>query len=464
MAQKRQLHLNANVLASGRHNAAWRLEKNPNAVADIDTFIEIAAIAERGKFDAIFLADHPSLDDSAKDRPWHSLDPAILVAALSASTDRIGFVATASTTFDHPYHIARRYASLDHVSKGRAAWNIVTTQHEASAGNFGMDGLPAHGDRYSRAEELVDVVVKLWDSWGDDAVVADAKSGKFVDFNQVYPIDHSGEHFDVRGPLNVPRTPQGRPVLVQAGSSDASKRLGSRWADALFTVQRTIEEAKEFYSEIGARAQAFGRDRAPLILPGLYPVVGSTEAEAWKRKNEMDALLDLEEERKKLALRFNYPAEKLQLDSRLPDDLLDNVNPNVSRGFVENVVRETKRAGWTIRELLGRNPLGGHRLIVGSPEQIADEMELWFHEYAADGFNLNMDGFPSGLALFVDHVVPELQKRGIFRRDYEGTTLRDHFGLERPLDPAVVRSLHASAGLRPVQHRKSRNIVQLAGE
>jgi FMN-dependent oxidoreductase (nitrilotriacetate monooxygenase family) len=315
----RRLHLNANVLASGRHNAAWRLQPNPKSVIDVDAFREIAQIAERGTFDAVFFADMSALDDQARERPWLALDPTILLTAMAAVTERIGLVATASTTLEHPFHIARRFASLDHVSKGRAAWNIVTTQSDAAAQNFGFPELPPHADRYRRAEEFIEVVVKLWDSWDDDALTADAATGVYVNFDKVRAINHVGGAFSVRGPLTVPRPPQGRPVLVQAGDSEASKRLGSRWADALFTVQRTFEGAQAFYADVKALAAGFGRDPDGLhVLPGLYPVIGSTESEAQARKQAMDELLDLDEERVKLAGRFGVDPERLHLDRPFP--------------------------------------------------------------------------------------------------------------------------------------------------
>jgi FMN-dependent oxidoreductase (nitrilotriacetate monooxygenase family) len=434
MTAQRQLHLNVNVLATGRHNAAWRHPSVSKSVSDIGHFIEIAQTAERGTFDAIFFADHQALDESAAYRPWHSLDPAILIAAISQATTHIGLVATSSTTVDQPYHVARKVATLDHVSHGRVAWNFVTSQQDSIAQNFGYERLPLHADRYRRANEFVDVVVKLWDSWDDDAVVADTQTGQYVDFARVRPIEHRGEFFSVRGALNLPRPPQGRPVLIHAGDSGDSRAIGARFADGIFTVQRTYEEARVFYEDLKSRARGFGRrDGGPLILPGLYPVVAATEAEALARKAEFDALLDTADELAKLAARYAYPTAKLDLDKPFPDDILSNVGTAATnRGFLENLVRESRRENLTVRQVLGRNPLGGHRLIVGGPEQIADEIQHWFENHAADGFNLNFDAYPSGLALFVDHVVPVLRRRGLFRTSYTGTTLRDHLGLERP--------------------------------
>ncbi len=431
---ERQLRLNINVVPSGRHAAAWRLQTPADTVVDVGHFRQIARIAERGTLDAVFFADHPSLDDNAAERPWTALDPVVLLTAMAAVTERIGLVATASTTFDHPYHVARRYASLDHVSGGRAAWNVVTTQHNSSAPNFGLENLPDRVDRHKRADEFMSVVRKLWESWDDDAIVADPRSGRYADLSRVRPINHAGDLFSVRGPLNVPRTPQGNPVIITAGVSEQTRRFAARWADALFTVQRTFDEARIFYDQVKALTAAAGRDPAHLlVLPGLYPVVGSTEAEANARKREMDDLLDIEAERERLADRFGLDPDRLPLDRPLPDDILDHISPHITRGFVENLVREARLENLTVRQILGRNPHGGHRIVVGTPERIADEMEHWFRAGAADGYNLNMDAYTSGLELFVDHVVPELRRRRIFREDYTGTTLREHYGLPRPV-------------------------------
>jgi FMN-dependent oxidoreductase (nitrilotriacetate monooxygenase family) len=429
MSGPRQLHLNANIVPSGRHGAAWRLQTPAPRPGDIGHLIGIARAAERGTFDAIFFADQAALDPAAPHRPWNALDPTLVHAAIARETTHLGLVATASTTFEHPYTVARRFASLDHISGGRAAWNIVTTHHAGVAGNYGLDALPRHDARYTRAHEFVDVVRKLWRSWDDDALRVDADTGRYLDTTKVRAIDHRGAEFDVRGPLNVPRTPQGEPVLFQAGDSDASRTLGARFADALFTVQRTLADAQAFRRDVHARAGRFGRDPSKLlVLPGLLPVIGASEADAWQRRRELDDLLDIDREHGRLAALFNVPVERLPLDQRLPADLLDDWTGTQTKGFAENLLREAVKEGWTVRETIRRNP-GGHRVIAGAPEQIADDIGNWFEGRAADGFNLNFDAYPSDLEAFVEHVVPLLRRRGIFRREYTGATLREHLGL-----------------------------------
>jgi FMN-dependent oxidoreductase (nitrilotriacetate monooxygenase family) len=453
MSGPRQLHLNTNVVASGRHDAAWRSEgADPSSFLDLEYYRQIAQIAERGTFDAVFLADSPALGEEYRDRPWHCLEPTVLLAGLISGTERIGFVGTASTTFNHPYNIARRFASLDHLSKGRVSWNIVTTQNATAAGNFGMDLMPDHDHRYARAEEFVEVVLKLWRSWEEGAIVGNHETGVFVDPDRVHPINHAGDIFSVTGPLNVPRSAQGHPVLVQAGASDSSQRLGARFADAVFTVQRTLEDGQAFYVQMKGLAQSFGRDPDDfLVLPGLYPVIGGTEKEAWEPKASMDAFLDEGAQLAKFAARFELPPEAFNLDRPLPFDLIERSTTHQFGGFVDALVSEARRDQLTVRQLMGRNPQGGHRVVVGTPEQIADNIEQWFLARAADGFNLNSDAFPSGLEAFVDHVVPELRRRGIFRTEYVGTTLRDHFGVPVPRsDRAVSDRLSVDWGERRV--------------
>lgn len=430
----RQLHLNTNILNSGKHDRGWRVQDDPLSFLDVGYYQEVARIAERGTLDAVFLADSVAVGPEAADRPWNSLEPTVVLTAIAAVTSHIGLVATASTTYNDPYNLARRFLSLDLASGGRAAWNVVTTMDSRSAANFGAGSHPDPLDRYARAEEFVDVVLALWDSWEDGAIAADRGTGLFADLRRVHAVDHHGECFDVAGPLNVPRSPQGHPVVVQAGSSGPGRQLAARTAEALFTVQNTFEEAQDFYAEMKGRARRLGRNPEHLvILPGLLPIVGSTEAEAQARKAELDQFLDMDEELARFARRFGLDAGELDLDSPLTDRDLERARSaaSISRGFLDGMVNLARRERLTVRELILANG-AGHRQVVGGPEQVADTIEHWFLNGAADGFNLSGDVFPSGLTLFVDHVVPELRRRGIFRHEYTGTTLRHHLGLPRP--------------------------------
>ncbi|MFK4446502.1 FMN-dependent oxidoreductase (nitrilotriacetate monooxygenase family) [Caballeronia udeis] len=446
MRAPRTLHLNTNITGTGRHPAGWRTLDNAKSIIDLQFFTAIAQTAERGKLDAVFLSDAVALAGHAHG-PAQSLEPTVLLTALAGVTRHVGLIGTASTTFNDPYNLARCFASVDHLSAGRVAWNAVTTYDPNAAANFSMSGAPDKAARYARAEEFVDVVLKLWDSWEDDALIADRASGRYADPARVHAIEHAGHHFQVRGPLNLPRSPQGRPVLVQAGGSEAGVALAARHADAVFTAQTTFEGAQEFYGDIKARAVAQGRHADHLlVLPGLYPVIGGTLAEARQRKADMDALLDRRTELAKFARALGIDADDLQLDAPLPYALIDKGNrADVSNGFIRTTVLLARSDNLTVRDLLDRNP-GAHRMIVGTPETIADDIERWFTGRAADGFNLNADVFPSGLAAFVDHVVPLLQRKGIFRRDYEGTTLREHYGLARPA------SRYADPDARLVEH------------
>ncbi|MGF6767666.1 FMN-dependent oxidoreductase (nitrilotriacetate monooxygenase family) [Paraburkholderia sp. GAS199] len=432
MSPRRTLHLNTNISGLGRHPAAWRKAGNPRAITDLAHFTSIAQTAERGKLDAVFLSDMAALRGHATGT-WQSLEPTVLLTALAGVTRSIGLIGTASTTFNDPYNLARRFASLDHLSGGRAAWNAVTTYDANAAANFSMPAPLDKEARYARAGEFVEVVQKLWDSWEDGALVADQASGQYADSARVHAIAHEGPYFQVHGPLNVPRSPQGRPVLVQAGGSPAGVALAARHADAVFTAQTTFGSAQAFYREIKAIAVEHGRQPDHLlILPGLYPVIGGTLEEARRHKAELDALLDRSAELAKFAGALGLASTDLELDAPLPYARIEkSQRTDVSHGFIRSTVLLAQSENLTVRELLDRNP-GAHRMIVGTPETIADDIERWFVQRAADGFNLNADTFPAGLADFVDHGVPLLQRKGIFRRDYEGTTLREHYGLPRP--------------------------------
>lgn len=435
MAEKpRQIHLNAFLRNVGQHEAAWRLpETDARAVTDIGHYQRLARIAEQGKLDAIFFADHPALKDRSEDRPWDSLDPFTLITALSGVTSRIGLVATNSTTYNDPYGIARRFATLDHVSRGRAAWNVVTTANASAAENFGFDAHPDPDARYARAAEFLDVAFALWDSWDDDAIVADKEGGVFVDRDRIHRIDHAGPHFRVAGPLEIPRSPQGRPVIFQAGSSEPGKDLAARYADAIFTAQPTLEEGQDFYADIKARVRGQGRDPATvLILPGLSFFIGGTEVEAFALREQFEDLTLPTYGIAQLSRITGLDLSGYDLDSliRIPPRL-EQANQRSRHDLVH---RLTSTEDLTLRQLLRRLSAGrGHRIATGTPEQIAANIVEWFENGAADGFNLIPPALPTSLASFVGEVIPLLQRRGLFRTDYEGTTLREHLGLERPV-------------------------------
>ncbi|MBR7829627.1 LLM class flavin-dependent oxidoreductase [Actinospica sp. MGRD01-02] len=423
-------------MSTGHHEASWRLpESDPLAATDIEHFKALARTAERGTFDSLFLADGPVLWGDVAQRPAGVIEPLTLLTVLAAATEHIGLIATASTTYNSPYNLARRFSSLDHVSAGRAGWNIVTTAGPAAARNFGLDDAPAHAQRYERAAEFTEVVKKLWDSWEDDVYVGDKKLGVWGDQRKIHPPRHQGTYFSVEGALNVPRSPQGYPLLVQAGSSEDGKDFAARYAEAVFTAQQTLAEARSFYADLKARTLAAGRDPEGVkILPGLVPVIGSTEAEARLRDAQLEELITYEHGRRTLSELLQIPLDQLDLDSRLPENLPPPELINGAQSRYELVVELARRDKLTVRELIGRLGGGrGHRTFAGTPEQVADEIELWFTGGAADGFNIMPPVLPSGLEVFVDEVVPILRRRGLFRTAYvPGETLRARYGLPRP--------------------------------
>ncbi len=429
----RQLHLNVNLLHSGVYPSAWRLpESRPDAFIDIDHVVRVARIAERGKLDAIFLADTPAINDRIDYRPFNALEPTVVLAAVAAATRHVGLVATASTTYNEPYNLARRFASLDLVSRGRAGWNVVTTADASAGRNFGFAGASDHGARYARAREFTDLVHALWDSWEDDAFVGDKASGRFIDTDKVHAIDHRGAHYTVAGPLTVPRSPQGRPVTFQAGGSEDGRELAAATADAVFSLAQTIEDGAAYARDLRTRAARYGRQPDELvILPGLATVIGSTEAEARRRQDDLWDLVPVEYSLARLAGTLRIDPARLDLDKPLPDPL--PLPPDGNHTMFLGTLALARRDRLTVRQLL--RALGGgvgHRIVVGTPEAIADDIEAWFRAGAADGFNLMPDVLPEGLETFVDAVVPILQRRGLFRLDYAGATLRDHLGLARP--------------------------------
>jgi FMN-dependent oxidoreductase (nitrilotriacetate monooxygenase family) len=435
MAQiSRKIHLNAFLRNVGQHEAAWRLpETDVGAVTNIEHYRNLAAIAERGKLDAIFFADHPVLKDRSQDRPWDSLDPFTLIAALSGVTSRIGLVATASTTYNDPYGIARRFATLDHVSKGRAAWNVVTTANAEAAANFGFDHHPDPNTRYERAAEFLDITNALWDSWDDDAIRGDKEAGIFVDPEGIHRIDHHGKYFNVAGPLEIPRSPQGRPVLFQAGSSEPGKDLAARYAEAIFTAQPIIEDAQAFYADVKSRVRAYGRDPdRVLILPGLSFFIGGTEEEAWALRETFENLTLPTYGLAQLSRITGIDYRSHDLDRPVKIPAREETEGN-QKSRHDLVYRLTTTENLTLRQLLRRLSAGrGHRIATGTPEQIAGTIVEWFQNGAADGFNLIPPALPTSLSTFVDQVIPLLRSQGLFREDYEGTTLREHLGLDRP--------------------------------
>ena len=430
-----KLHLNAFLMGVGHHEASWRLPaSDPYASWDVRHYQNLARIAERGKLDSLFLADSPVLMGDPGRRPGGKLEPTVLLTALAAVTDHIGLIATASTSYNEPYNLARRFASLDHISGGRAGWNIVTPAGADAARNFGLDDVPPHRERYERAAEFVDVSTKLWDSWADDAVVADKHAGIHADGGKVRPISHRGRFFRVDGPLNVPRSPQGYPLLVQAGSSEDGKQFAARFAEAVFTAQQTLQEAQSFYRDLKRRAAALGRDPAGVkILPGIVPVIGDTQAQARELDAELERLISPEYAKRQLAERFALRPDDLDLDKPLPDNLPGEDAVEGAKSRYTLIVDLARRENLTLRQLIARLGGGrGHRTFAGTPAQVADTIEEWFDNGAADGFNVMPAVLPSGLTAFVDKVVPILQERGRFRSEYEGNTLRDRYGLARP--------------------------------
>ncbi|MFI5893892.1 LLM class flavin-dependent oxidoreductase [Actinoplanes sp. NPDC051513] len=431
----RQLHFNLFLHDTGHHEASWRLpESDPRANLSLAAHQHLARVAEDAKFDSVFLADSPVLWSDPGRRPSGKLEPTLLLAALAATTTRIGLIATASTSYNEPYNLARRFASLDHLSGGRAGWNIVTTAGDAAARNFGLDDQPLHRTRYERADEFLRVSTKLWDSWADDAIVADKSAGVHARRDRVRAIDHRGTFFRVDGPLNLPRSPQAHPLLVQAGSSEDGKEFAAKWAEAVFTAQPTLAESQAFYADLKRRAVAAGRDPDHVvILPGIVPVIGDTEAEALSLEAELERLIAPEYALATIAHTLKVDPSRLRLDEPLPDDLPreDEIEGAKSRRTL--IVDWARRDNLTVRQLIGKLGGGrGHRTFTGTPVQVADTIQHYFENHAADGFNIMPAVLPSGLSAFADKVIPILQERGLFRTEYAGATLREHYGLPRP--------------------------------
>src|SRR5258705_994230 len=435
MSTQRQLRLGAFMRPASIHTGAWRY---PGAYPDANfNFAHLKRFAQRleaASFDAFFMADHMAvlnmpMDALKRSHTATSFEPFTLLSALSQATEHIGLVATGSTTFDAPYHIARRFASLDHISGGRAGWNIVTPSNPDAALNFGMDDHMEHGERYRRAREFYDVVTGLWDSWAGDAFIRDTESGIFCDPDKLHVLAHKGKYLSVRGPLNIARPVQGWPVIVQAGASDAGRQLAAETAEAVFTAQSSLAAGREFYADVKNRMEKAGRAPDHMkILPACFVVVGDTVEAARAKRAKLDGLVNYANAIASLSIALGHDASKFDPDGPLPEIPESNASKSGRQRAIDLAAREKL----TVRELAQR--LGGYSglAMVGTPQSIADEMQEWLETNGSDGFTVMFPYLPGGLDDFVDRVVPELQRRGIFRRDYEGKTLRENLGLPRP--------------------------------
>lgn len=451
---KRQIKLGAFIPTTSQHVAGWRLPSSrPEEMLNIDYAIELAQTAERGLFDAYFLADGLSTSWSHGASKYEKslsyndkmagFEPLTLFSALSAVTKHIGFIATASTTYEEPYLLARKYASLDHISKGRAAWNVVTTCSEVTARNFGMQKHPDPATRYARADEFIEVTQKLWDSWEDDAFVCDKNSGQFLDPQKKHEPLHTGQFFNVQGSLNVPRSPQGYPVIVQAGQSEEGRELAAKHAEVVFTVQQQLESTQAFYRDVKQRLKKYNRDADDLkIMPGVSIFVAKTEQEAQAKYDFLNSLIHPDVGIGLLSgLAGNIDLSQFDLDAPFPQ--LDHATINSRQQLMIEIAHEHNFSIRQFYEFVAS--ARGHWTLIGTPEQIVDQLQLWFENEAADGFNVLPPSTPAGLDDFVEFIVPELQRRGLFRTAYEGKTLRENLGLKRPENQYIKNNLLTSA-------------------
>ncbi|KPX06158.1 LLM class flavin-dependent oxidoreductase [Pseudomonas syringae pv. coryli] len=432
----RQMKLGAFLMATGHHVAAWRHPEVPaDAGLDFKHYRHVARVAEAAKFDALFVADSVAAatgDIASRMARSDHFEPLTLLSALSAVTEHIGLIATATTTYNEPYHVARKFASLDHLSGGRAGWNLVTSDAAAEAQNFGRAEHVGHAERYSRAREFHQVVTGLWDSWADDAFTRDKASGEYYDPAKMNVLDHQGEHFRVKGPLNVARSPQGQPVVVQAGSSEVGRDLAAQTAEVVFTAQTSLASAQAFYADLKGRLSAYGRAVDSLkIMPGVFIVVAETEALA---NAKFESFQELVEPQVGVALLGrmlgNFDLSGYPLDGPLPElPLTDSGQRSRQKLLTELADQENLTLAQLGRRIAGGR---GHYSLIGTPEQVADELQRWFEQGAADGFNVLVPHLPGGLEDVAQLLVPELQRRGLFRTEYEGTTLRENLGLQRP--------------------------------
>lgn len=436
MSEPKKLHLTAFMRPVSLHTGAWRYPgAYPDANFNLTHLKSFIKKLEDAKFDAFFMADHLAVlnmpvEALKRSHTVTSFEPFTLLSALSQVTEKIGLAATASTTYDEPYHIARRFASLDHLSNGRAAWNIVTTGNPESAKNFGRDEHMEHGDRYKRAREFYDVVTGLWDSFADDAFIRDQESGTYFDPEKMHVLNHKGDDLQVRGPLNIARPVQGWPVIVQAGQSEPGRQLAGETAEVVFCSPKDLKSAKELYADIKGRAVAAGRNANHInLLPAAFFVIGDTVEEAKQKRLKLDSLVHYDSAIASLSIALGTDASKFDPDGPLPADIPET---NASKTGRAGVLKLAQEEGLTVRQLAQR--YGGYSglAFVGTPTTIADELATWVAEEAADGFTVVFPYLPQGLDDVTQRLVPELQRRGLFRQDYEGSTLREHFGLPRP--------------------------------
>jgi alkanesulfonate monooxygenase len=435
----RRLRLGAFMRPVSIHTAAWRYPGAfPDANFNLQHLVRFAKTLENARFDAFFMADHQAVLNMPvqalkRSATTTSFDPMTLLPALAMVTERLGLIATASTTYNEPWHIARKFASLDHISGGRAGWNVVTSGNPTEAQNFGREEHWEHAARYRRAHEFIDVVKGLWDSWDDDAFIRDVESGTYFDPEKMHVLNHKGDHFSVRGPLNVARPIQGYPVIVQAGASDDGRQLAAETAEVIFAAGGTIGDARAFYADVKSRTEKAGRNPDHLlVLPGCFVIVGESDEEAREKRAILDSGVHYDSAIASLSVALGTDASKFDPDAPLPDDIPET---NASKSGRERAINLARRENLTVRQLAQR--LGGYAgaAMVGTPQHIADQMQEWLETGACDGFNMMFPFLPAGLDDFATKVVPELQRRGLHRTEYEGRTLRENLGLPRPANP-----------------------------
>ena len=432
-SKQRQIHLGAAIGGPGGHYAGWR---DPDAVIDAsinpDFVKQVARSAEAGKFDFVFVADGLYINAKSIPHFLNRFEPITLLSALSAATERIGLVATLSTTYSEPFTVARQFASLDHLSRGRAGWNVVTSPLEGSAGNFSRREHPEHDERYRIADEYLEVVKGLWDSWEDDAFVRDRASGRFFDPAKLHTLEHHGKYYSVQGPLNVGRSPQGRPIVFQAGASDAGKRLAAHHADAVFTHQQTLAEGQAFYADLKRQLVEHGRNADELkVFQGAGVILGNSRTHAEQRYQDSLRLIDIDSALDHLGRFFeHHDFSQYPLDAPFPD--LGTLGQDSFRSGTDDIKRRARKGGLSLRQVALESAAPRPRFL-GTAEDVADGLQHWFQARAADGFII-LGGTPGAFAEFVEQVVPILQQRGVYRREYHGQTLREHLGLDYPIN------------------------------